>query len=313
MTRKDLEAKVANAQGTVEKRKNVLAKHRAQLEKLIAKGADSYDIRWKEDDIKGAVKKLEEAKRILAGWEEKLGSHISREAFIEANAPQVIKDFLENWKASAIEYYTERRATYIQKYKEIRQQEREARMEALQTLPELERSRKLYEGREITDSTLANLWPRKPVEEFLHSKGLDYRQIQKKLASYSDGITNRLLEIRDPDERIQWLEGTIEEEKQAKLEDLIGRINKVVGTITDAGGLWIGQKGEINGIIIGTEGKAKIETFGVAGYSPAARRSPEFEYHRAGSTSFTRVQAILGSGFFLSFSSGFGFLLFFSM
>lgn len=36
MTRKDLEAKVANAQGTVEKRKNVLAKHRAQLEKLIA-------------------------------------------------------------------------------------------------------------------------------------------------------------------------------------------------------------------------------------------------------------------------------------
>ena len=127
MTRKDLEAKVANAQGTVEKRKNVLAKHRAQLEKLIAKGADSYDIRWKEDDIKGAVKKLEEAKRILAGWEEKLGSHISREAFIEANAPQVIKDFLENWKASAIEYYTERRATYIQKYKEIRQQEREAR------------------------------------------------------------------------------------------------------------------------------------------------------------------------------------------
>ena len=267
MTRKDLEAKVANAQGTVEKRKNVLAKHRAQLEKLIAKGADSYDIRWKEDDIKGAVKKLEEAKRILAGWEEKLGSHISREAFIEANAPQVIKDFLENWKASAIEYYTERRATYIQKYKEIRQQEREARMEALQTLPELERSRKLYEGREITDSTLANLWPRKPVEEFLHSKGLDYRQIQKKLASYSDGITNRLLEIRDPDERIQWLEGTIEEEKQAKLEDLIGRINKVVGTITDAGSLWIGQKGEINGIIIGTEGKAKIETFGVAGYN----------------------------------------------
>ena len=82
-----------------------------------------------------------------------------------------------------------------------------------------------------------------------------------------DQITNRLLEIRDETEREQWLENVLEDEKKAKLADLISRINKVVGTITDASGLDIGGKGDINGLIIGTEGKAVVETFGVAGYN----------------------------------------------
>lgn len=55
MTKKELEAKVINAQATVTKRKAVLAKHHEQLAKLIAKGADAFDIRWKEDDIKTAT------------------------------------------------------------------------------------------------------------------------------------------------------------------------------------------------------------------------------------------------------------------
>ena len=44
MTNKELEAKVINAQSAVAKREAVLAKHREQLAKLIAKGADQYDI-----------------------------------------------------------------------------------------------------------------------------------------------------------------------------------------------------------------------------------------------------------------------------
>ena len=57
MTNKELEAKVINAQSAVAKREAVLAKHREQLAKLIAKGADQYDIRYKEDDIKTATGK----------------------------------------------------------------------------------------------------------------------------------------------------------------------------------------------------------------------------------------------------------------
>lgn len=196
MTNKELEAKVINAQSAVAKREAVLAKHREQLAKLIAKGADQYDIRYKEDDIKTATGKLEDARRILKNWQDKLGAQISRDAFIEANAPQVIKDFLERWKAGASIYYRQRRIDFIEYRKELRQKEREARLEALHTLPELERYRQIYKDREPSDSDLANLWPRQDVEEFLKERGLDYRSIREKLAARTDQITNRA--ARDP-------------------------------------------------------------------------------------------------------------------
>ena len=267
MTTKELEQKVINAQGTVAKREAVLAKHRAQLAKMIDRGADSFDISCKKGDIKSATEKLEDARRILSNWQEKLGAQVSRDAFIEANAPQVIKDFLEKWKAEAIVYFRQRRIDFIEYRKKIRQEEREARLEALRTLPELERAREIYKDREPSDSDLLNLWPRQAVEEFLKERHLDYRSIREKLAAHTDAITNKLLEFRDEAEREAWLEKTMEEEKKAKLAELIGRINKVVGTITDASALSIGGKGDINGVVVGTEGKALVETFGVAGYN----------------------------------------------
>ena len=85
MTNKELEAKVINAQSAVAKREAVLAKHREQLAKLIAKGADQYDIRYKEDDIKTATGKLEDARRILKNWQDKLGAQISRDDVTEGD------------------------------------------------------------------------------------------------------------------------------------------------------------------------------------------------------------------------------------
>ena len=149
----------------------------------------------------------------------------------------------------------------------LKAKERAARLEALQTLPSLEKYRELYKGRELTDYDLANLWPRRDVDAFLSERGLEYRQIQKKLREAGDQITLKLLEIHNEDEREAWLEKTMEEEKRAKLLDLIGRIMSTVGTITDAAALYIGPEGDINGIIVGTEGKAKIQTIGAGGYN----------------------------------------------
>ena len=267
MTKKELEAKVINAQATVAKRRAVIEKHRTQLAKLISKGADEWDIRYKRNDIDSAIKKLEEAEKVAKNWEDKLGEQISRDAFIEANAPQVIKDFLENWKANAIAYYRQDRIDFIDFQRDLWKRERDARREALNTLPELERARELYKDREPSDFDLGNLWPRKPVEEFLKERGLDYNSVREKLAARSNPITAKLVQIRDKEEREAWLEKTMEEEKKAKLADLIARINKVVGTITDASCLTIGRKGDINGFVVGTEGKARVETIGAGGYN----------------------------------------------
>ena len=267
MTRKELEAKTINAQATVAKKRAVIEKHRTQLAKMISKGADEWDIRFKREEIAEAIKKLEEAERVAKNWEDKLGELITRDAFIEANAPQVIKDFLENWKANAIAYYLKNRIDFIDYQKDLWKREREARREALKTLPELEEERKRFADREPSDFELGNLWPRKPVEEFLKERGLDYNSVREKLAARSDPITAKLVQTRNKEEREAWLEKTIEEEKKAKLADLIARINKVVGTITDASCLTIGGKGDINGFVVGTEGKAKVETIGAGGYN----------------------------------------------
>lgn len=267
MTQNDLREKVIKAEAKVAKRTAVLQKHREQLAKLIQKGADQFDIRIKKSDIESAEDKLEEAKKILANWKEKLDERITSDDYLEANAPEILKEFLENWKQHAIDYYRQKRIRFIEYRKELRAAERAARLEALQTLPSLERSRKLYEGREPSDCDLANLWPRKDVDEFLHERGLDYYQIQKKLQAKGDGIIFRMLEISNEQEREEWLERTMEEEKRAKLLDLIGRIMSTVGTITDASALYIGPEGDINGYIVGTEGKAKIQTIGAGGYN----------------------------------------------
>ena len=267
MTQNDLREKVINAEAKVAKRKAVLKKHREQLAKLIQKGADKFDISIKKDDIESAKRKLEEAEKILNNWKEKLDERITADDYLEANAPEILKDFLENWKQHAIGYYREKRIRFIEYRKDLKAKERAARLEALQTLPSLEKYRELYKGRELTDYDLANLWPRRDVDAFLSERGLEYHQIQKKLREAGDQITLKLLEIHNEDEREAWLEKTMEEEKRAKLLDLIGRIMSTVGTITDAAALYIGPEGDINGIIVGTEGKAKIQTIGAGGYN----------------------------------------------
>ena len=265
MTNEELKLKVINAAAKVEKKKAIVQKHQDRLRKLVEKNSDAYDIRIKRDEIKEATKKLEESKQVLANWQAKLDEKISEDAYLEANAPDTIKIFLDCWKKEAVLYYMDRFVRYIKKRKELRQQELDARREALETLPELERARQLYKDREVGDYELHNLFPRKPVEDFLKAKGLDYYQIQKKLAT--DGMISRMLDIRDPNERALWLDNEMEKEKRAKLLDLTNRIMKVVGRITDASGLYIANNGEINGYIEGTEGRAKVETIGAGGYN----------------------------------------------
>lgn len=189
MTQKELEQKVIDAEGRVAKREAVLKKHNSQLAKMIEKGADRFDVSIKREDIKSATSKLAEARETLANWKDKLNTRITRDAYLEANTPEILKDFLENWKQHAIGYYREKRIRFIEYREGLKAKERAARLEALQTLPSLEKYRELYKGRELTDYDLANLWPRRDVDAFLSERGLEYRQIQKKLREAGDQIT----------------------------------------------------------------------------------------------------------------------------
>lgn len=266
MTKQELTQKVINAQAKVEKKQAIVQKHLDKLQKMVSMYADPYDIEEKREEIKEAKRKLADAKKTLESWQAKLDEKVSADSYLEANAPEVIKEFLEAWKQQAIEFYTGRFAAYVELKKSLREKELAARLEAFQTLPELARLRDIYKGRELAPMDLDNLWPSKPVEAFLHDRGLSYTQCSKKLAAAADEIILKMVYTK-PEDRAAWLEKRMEEEKRQKLMDLVQRIVKVVGRITDASNLHIGKKGDINGIIIGTEGKAVIETIDAGGYN----------------------------------------------
>ena len=59
----------------------------------------------------------------------------------------------------------------------------------------------------------------------------------------------------------------IAEEKKRKYDFLVERICAIVGTITDATNLRVGEKGDLNGYIIGTDGEATVQTIGAGGYN----------------------------------------------
>ena len=64
-----------------------------------------------------------------------------------------------------------------------------------------------------------------------------------------------------------WLDKQIEQEKNNKLIELMNRVTKITGTITDAKGLSVESTGDLNGVIIGERGKAKVQTIGAGGYN----------------------------------------------
>lgn len=289
----DLKLKVEAAEQKVEKCKATIERHTKLMEKKAAQlkamgidpeGADKYsfvqngsepnreayfllcDYDYKKDDIKGAKAKLAEAERICANWKEKLDFEINKEKIIEDTAPQVIKDFLEDWKKKSFQWYVIHHASFLDFRTELREAEREAKIEALRTLPEYADLRERFGESLYEDFHINNPWPRKPMEDFLKERDLDCRSIKERLGAFADQIVMKMCEFRDEDARLKWLDGALEQEKKAKLYLLITQINDITGPITDARHLYV-NAGEINGVIIGEKGAAKVLTFSAGGHS----------------------------------------------
>lgn len=63
------------------------------------------------------------------------------------------------------------------------------------------------------------------------------------------------------------LEECLNKEVKCKYYELVYRIKDVVGEIVDCSALEIANNGSINGIVIGTNGKARLETIMAGGYN----------------------------------------------
>lgn len=292
---KNLEERFEKAQAKVEKCKGTIVRHEKSLGKKIqavikAVGVDLtgktkeevdelrepyrmsdeswlfYEVTSKLDDIKGATKKLAEAETIAGNWQDKLSVAINEEKFIEDNAPQVLKDFLEEWKKMAYEWHIRRYNDYQEFKVKIAKDRDDAIVSFVKANPE-EFERYLENGEIINywANDLINIRG-KGLTAYLEENGLDWKSIRSRKADFAGGAVLNMDGMRDEEERLNWLDKVLEREKKAKLLDLCYRISKAVGEIVDASDLRVNQKGNLDGIIIGDKGKAKLETIGAGGW-----------------------------------------------
>lgn len=253
---KELESKLNSAEERLNKAITLKGKYEAKVEKLknqleeagydidlldtytwSQEPYENYELKYSYGYAKEAVRdserKIKELTQVRDNWKTKLELQKAKDTEFES-IPQVIKDFVHNWRLRAFKITMEQVAEYETRYKEIK---------------------KLY------DDSFKYGYGSQEYKELMDKYKKSYQLL---INTYSQLV--RIIAFKRNKE--QELNDLLDKEEKAKIFDLIARVTKVVGTITDASGLSIGyQNGELNGIVIGTDGKAEVETIGAGGYN----------------------------------------------
>ena len=267
-TIQELRDKVRAAAERVSKISSTIAKHEARAAKLLAglnkKGitlenmkdqfdSGSYEVRSaileyesKLDEADRARKTFRDAEAILSNWQNKLHVATEKERFVNDQAPAVIIEFLNQWKEQARDWHVQGHARYLELKETIRDLTKAAEVEYRKQNPE---------GRTFGRAYDAFMKEHKELSTAKHQQAL------------LGGVVARMATYRDEEERLAYLEKVLEEDRKVKMFDLINKVNEAVGTITDARYLKVNEKGNLDGIIIGEQGQARIETSGVGGYN----------------------------------------------
>lgn len=264
----DLKASLAKAAEKVLKIKGTIGKHEVAAAKKLAvleskgivqrnyKDDGFYDLPWeskslvqdhesKRREAKEAGRKLQDAEAIMANWQAKLDVAIENERFLNDEAPEVIKEFLARWKANVYDWHVKGYANYV---------------ELKQTLKDL---------KDDAEAAFRIAYPKLRTwggefDAYVKKEHSDVARTAAMLAGFG-GLMAKMHTYRDEAERLAYLEDTLEQDRKAKMLDLVHRVNAVVGTINDASRLQISAKGNLDGIIVGTKAAAKIQTIGAGG------------------------------------------------
>lgn len=257
-----LQESVRKSGEKVEKIKGTIERHK----RILAKKTERYDIEYKQEEIKGAEKKLAEAVEIHQNWIQKLSKEQDRIRFIEGSVPPILKRFMEEWKKLAFTWHINRYNTTLQLEEQLAAQEKQAKLRYIETSEYHSRWKNPDGSWQVDPERLLSHHDSK-MQKALKEIGLDYRSIQNKIAQHAGGAVMTMKTYYNEQERLAWLEKTLEREKIFKLLDMVERINKYIGQITDGSHLSIGNNGSINGLVHGEKGSAYLETIGAGGYA----------------------------------------------
>lgn len=230
-----------------------ITKLEKKLERINAAKATGWEKNpyyYNDRDLYWATKELETAKTALAEWQAKLATEQEKAA---SRNVQVILDFLAMWKKRVYDYYAK----------------------GLHELDEAEKAVKAlynpnaYWAEEEYEDARKQLHREKYGEYIREYRktpfGTTYLHKEKTYTGKFEWLQEYFQYTLD--EALARLTKELDDEANRKYDFIIERTNAIVGTITDASGLTIGAKQDLNGFIIGTNGVAKVETIGAGGYN----------------------------------------------
>lgn len=245
-----------------EKELDKLNKKLARIRKVEAQGwKDPNPYGYDPSDLKYTLRDIDKAQKDLDGYKAQLAAE--EEKAQSRNVPAIL-EFLEVWKARVFTYYdNDLRDAFeeLERVKELRN------AEALQhaETPEYKEAYKKYTEFYKAYNDKLNGYYREltPEEKKMPKFRYEYR------IKIRDGEWEHILPYfeRTYEESIAKLQKHLDEEANRKYDFIIERTTAITGKITDATGLEIGAKADLNGFIIGEKGTAKVQTIGAGGYN----------------------------------------------
>lgn len=212
-----------------------------------------HDLRYCLKDIEAAEKALEDYKMQLAAEIEKANSRNVK----------VIVDFLEMWKHRVREFYKTGLVEYYEERESVR-----AAFKVAETLgwthPEYKEA--YAKATKMQKAFRINCHGKYEYRTVIDRRGRE-RKEEVKVAAGKYEYLNSYTGESTFEKALARLEKELVQEANRKYDFIIERTNRIVGTITDASHLMIGDKDDLNGYIIGTRGTAKVQTVGAGGYN----------------------------------------------
>ena len=221
------------------KRKEIekLEKKMARIKKAEASNWENNPYWYSERDIYWTDRDLTQAREALEKYEADLKA--AQEKAASRNVAVII-EFLDRWQRRVYAHYEKMHPAFLEARKE------------------------LYK----IDSDYCDWYNkygfRAPKEE------REARRNEKRRAEKEFGATWGWIEAYvayDGKLDTERLLKDLKEEADRKYDFIIERTNAIVGKITDAAGLTIGAKDDLNGYIVGERGVAKVQTIGAGGYN----------------------------------------------
>lgn len=221
----------------IEGREKAITKLEKKMERILkaqASGWKENPYYYHESDLKYTRRDLEEAQASLAKYQEELAKETEK---AESRNVKILVDFLEAWKANCIGYFKSEREKYFAASKEHKARIRD------------------YEDQ---------IWNRELSQEERKHLKQECRDAQKDFREKWHHVTQFDHGAKTWEEN---LEKDLEIEKNRKYDDIIERTNEIVGKIEDVSFLKINEKGNLDGYIEGSRGKAEVHTIGAGGYN----------------------------------------------